>query len=314
VFHDALVSFAERRNIFMKKLAPIFFIAIITLTIPFLFHLILWKDNQISEQNLLSFYGTFLSFIGSLSLGYFIYSQDKKRIREHAKMEIFGLYLYLMKLQTTFFNIDNANELQVSLPKYNKTWYNSYYVLTPWLSLHDQVRVLNELEYLFEKIDEINELIGNALFNDAFYIYSKYKIYNLYCAKLTLDEIILLFENFLELHSISLYTKQTYNDKYEYKKSKVIAERMYKPVITWVYYYLKANKLKNCSLDSIKVNLIEWMLKQNEVNDIKNDICSRRICHSAIYRIMSHISSNSNNEPIKCKGFRFFVNSSFKKL
>lgn len=44
---------------------------------------------------------------------------------------------------------------------------------------------------------------------------------------------------------------------------------MYKPVITWVYYYLKANKLKNCSLDSIKVNLIEWMLKQNELNDIK---------------------------------------------
>ena len=38
----------------MKKLAPIFFIAIITLTIPFLFHLILWKDNQISEQNILS--------------------------------------------------------------------------------------------------------------------------------------------------------------------------------------------------------------------------------------------------------------------
>jgi len=101
-------------------------------------------------------------------------------------------------------------------------------------------------------------------------------------------------------------------DKYEYKKSKVIAERMYKPVITWVYYYLKANKLKNCSLDSIKVNLIEWMLKQNEVNDIKNDICSRRICNRAIYKIMSHISSNSNNEPIKCKGFRFFVNSSCK--
>ena len=106
------------------------------------------------------------------------------------------------------FHFWNTNELQVSLPKYNKTWYNSYYVLTPWLSLHDQVRVLNELEYLFEKIDEINELIENALFNDAFYIYSKYKIYNLYCAKLTLDEIILMFENFLELHSISLYTKQ----------------------------------------------------------------------------------------------------------
>ena len=70
-------------------------------------------------------------------------------------MEIFGLYLYLMKLQSTFFYIDNAKELQVSLPKYNKTWYNSYYVLTPWLSIHDQVRILNELEYLFEKIDEI---------------------------------------------------------------------------------------------------------------------------------------------------------------
>ena len=53
------------------------------------------------------------------------------------------------------FHFWNTNELQVSLPKYNKTWYNSYYVLTPWLSLHDQVRVLNELEYLFEKIDEI---------------------------------------------------------------------------------------------------------------------------------------------------------------
>lgn len=31
-------------------------------------------------------------------------------------MEIFGLYLYLMKLQSTFFYIDNAKELQVSLP------------------------------------------------------------------------------------------------------------------------------------------------------------------------------------------------------
>lgn len=76
------------------------------------------------------------------------------------------------------------------------------------------------IRILIWKIDEINELIENALFNDAFYIYSKYKIYNLYCAKFTLDEIILLFENFLELHSISLYIKQTYNDKYEYKKVK----------------------------------------------------------------------------------------------
>lgn len=52
------------------------------------------------------------------------------------------------------------------------------------------------IRILIWKIDEINELIENALFNDAFYIYSKYKIYNLYCAKLTLDEIILMFENF----------------------------------------------------------------------------------------------------------------------
>ena len=53
-----------------------------TAIIPFLGHKILFfEESTLKEADILSFYGTYLTFVGALSLGYFLY---KREIINHA--------------------------------------------------------------------------------------------------------------------------------------------------------------------------------------------------------------------------------------
>lgn len=255
---------------------------IITLAIPVVIHKFYFQKNEIREQLVITFYGSYISFLGTTTLGYIVYLTDKVR-RNETK------YSSCMKLKIMFDNISRdiqclKKNINIKRIEYDENWITNFVDFSYLYKNSYYTDLLKEkLIYFLNVIYIMNNLIENQQTQKAIDVYTKF---------IKEEEYDAYAYNYLDLERI---IKRTSNGKidekeifpwFENRKTKkmihVYAEQYGVFIENWIYNYLLKNHKQNIKLEVINSDLVNWLL----LNDtIKKDIISpfdKRILTKAI--------------------------------
>lgn len=231
-----------------------------TVLLPTLGHKVLFfNDSTLTEADILSFYGTYLTFIGALSLGYVLYKKETKKICGEGGIEAAYLEKGMEEILKKFAHIDYYIENGIVIPTIPQwdMYYNS-------VAKHIECQKLGlyiELAHFFDTVSKINYAIEAGAKEEASKIYEDFLQYEYYnCgaynyveAKSTLKAI----------SNGKLWLKDWIDD--ESDKICEFQEKYYEVIEQWIFNYMMTHGVGICELTSIERELVDDLLKILEI-------------------------------------------------
>lgn len=168
----------------IKKYWPVFIVPFLALIIVIIVvNVYAEGDVLLQQSDILTFSGSYLSFLGTFCLGYFIYIQDRSKVIEEKrtkirmlislieKTNIELLYLYhLLKEDKSIQNGDNCDDIE-PIP-YNPDWilyYNEYEIVKG-----ANIDLKRTIESFFNNVVNVNNAIKKGKIERAVEINKKY--------------------------------------------------------------------------------------------------------------------------------------------
>lgn len=254
------------------------FIIVVSCILPFN----LMKNYNFNEEDLLSFYGSFLTFIGTFTLGYVTYIRDDKQRRGEAHDKSRILQWILRNTQNYFF-IQYTEHTKI---EYDKKWHEYYYEFEYYIGYHDSELELFLVLY-FKTLDEIAECISRKQIKEAEIIAKdyiekqKYEVgkYNLSDA----TDVILL-----DLLGNAHRQKPWFKRRKVRKKINKYKKDFYSIIENWVYMYILKSNSNTVKMQDYILELYNWLLGSKmfkELNPLSYE--QRIVCRMAYETVLS---------------------------
>lgn len=286
--------FIVREYIWRKANGFIIFllIMVISLIIP---SLILYYDKEgkgIGTNDLLEFYGSYLSFIGTFGLGYFIYKKDEKIRYDKRISKCKLLCSTLDHIQWQMLRLSRG--VQNDQIKYDYSWKEYFFEYELLIKRHEQDVEL-VLQKLFGTVDDINIAIAEGDYLKAKKMHHNYLEQEKYSlAKYN------TFEVHMNIRQDTYYSGFKMIDKTPWELRKGVedtikkgSEKYFYIVENWLYNYLIKNKLKSIEYNEIEKELVEWLLTNEEIKKLETPTMGRRIIVKIIFTINCNLGKQS---------------------
>ena len=275
----------------LEDYAVLILIIELTAIIPFLGHKVLFFEESIlKEADILSFYGTYLTFVGALSLGYFLYKREinkscGKGLREASFLEE-GIDEISKKLMNVDYYVKNGIELPV-LPQW-EMYYNSLAHHIP-IGYHG-AELYTELAHFFENVSKLNSVITNKSAKEASKIYEEFLQYEYYnCGAYNYVEA----QCALNAISNGNFSLKTWIDD-ELDTICEFEKKYYEIVELWIYDYMIKHKLDECKLITFEKELIGTLLTICEINKWIPCECEKRRIVYVVEQISCNMATKSS--------------------
>ncbi len=253
----------------VKKYLPMIVIPIIALFSIIVVLNIYTKGNvSLTDSDIFSFSGNFLTFVGAFCLGYFIYIQDKTRIIEDKRTKVRLLITLMENANTELMNlrhlVRNKNFIQIpenriELISYNSDWILYYY---EYEALSGENRELKDtLNSFFNNVISVNSALKNGQIEMANKINENYIENTLYSINKynEFEAIICLNDACNDYHF--------YNTKSWIERTETIdlinelCKKYYFIIENYVYGWLHKHNVKETTEeDDLDREIVDWLL------------------------------------------------------
>lgn len=246
----------------IEEYAGLLLIIEFTIIIPFLGHKVLFFDEStLKESDILSFYGTYLTFVGALSLGYFLYKREVRKSCGKGLKEAAFLEEGIDEISKKLMNIDYYVKNGIVLPMIPQ-WEMYYNILVQHIPIGvHSAELYMELVHFFENISKINSMITIKSVEEVSKIYEEFLQYEYYnCGAYNYVEA----KCALNAISNGNFGLKTWIDD-ERDTIREFKEKYYEIVELWIYDYMIKHKLDECKLISFEKELVDEFLKILEI-------------------------------------------------
>ena len=276
---------------YLKNWGPIISIIAITLAIPIWVHYKFFSDKTFTQETLLAAYTEYLSFLGALGLGYYLYKREEFKnfevLKKKARLIYESLQYITINLNSIDFFIEHGNVFPIA-----ENW-KSDYLDIKHLVKYEESSLEHELQYFFNRIESINKAIVAGDKARAKILYSNLIQKEQYSSTqynyMNAAEVMLFI-------SLDIPQQKTWKEN-EIKQIRKHASDFFEVVNLWIYNYLIKNQLTSCDLELIKYELVDWLLQNPELKAwVKHPYDNRKISAmvSEIALSMNKKSENLN--------------------
>lgn len=275
----------------LEEYAVLVLIIELTAIIPFLGHKVLFfHESTLKEPDILSFYGTYLTFVGALSLGYFLYKRDINKSCGKGLREAAFLEEGIDEISKKLMNIDYYVKNGIALPAIPQ-WEMYYNSLAQHIPIgYRGAELYTELAHFFENVTKLNSVITNKSVKEASKIYEEFLQYEYYnCGAYNYVEA----KCALNAISNGNFSLKTWIDD-EWDTICEFEEKYYKIVELWIYDYMIKHKLDKCELISFEKELIDTLLAIWEINKWIPCECEKRRIVYVVEMISCNIETKSS--------------------
>lgn len=276
----------------MKNYFPLIAISVSALII--VYSLIkVFPNGDITKSDLLSFCGSYLTFIGTLGLGYFIYVQDCRKLKEekqrrvsllHELISTAELELYrLSKLlsDSEYIKQDNNRKRIEQIP-FNANWIIYYQDYESLMGSNYDLKTT--LSSFFSMIGKVNISIDNNQMETALSIYRRYYENEDYSTSKynMLEATVCLQEACSDLHILNT---KSWIEREETKKVIIdLCEKYFYIIENFIYICLLRNNGKDSSRDEdLQRKTVDWLLENSpEIKEIIKYPSDKRIISKVV--------------------------------
>lgn len=289
----------------IKKYWPIFIVPLLALIIVIIVvNVYAEGDVLLQHSDILTFSGSYLSFLGTFCLGYFIYIQDRSKVIEEKrtkirmlislieKTNIELLYLYhLLKDDKIIQNEDKCDDVE-PIP-YNPDWilyYNEYEILKG-----ANIDLKRTMESFFNNVINVNNAIkkgeleraveiNKKYLDDECYMTGKYNEWEMVTClqEACSDACIIDSRSWIEKKE----TVDLIND---------LCRKYYFIIENYVYVWLIRHDIKATVLaDDVEREIVDWLLSNSsEINEIIKYPTDKRIISKVVFDCSLKFNSKS---------------------
>ena len=273
----------------LKDWKAIFWVIVITLAIPVIIHFSFFSSETFTQENLLSTYTEYLSFIGAFALGYFLYKREEIKNFEVLKKKARLIYESMQYIQLNLNNMDSFFERGEIYP-IDDNWRSDYLDIRH-LVKYDEPALGDELRYFFGAIESINKAIETGDKMRAQKVYSNFyqKETHAFSSFNHIDAGTVLLSIALDLPQ-QIPWKEKEKDQLE-----KYAFDFFPIVNNWIHNYLIRNQLSTCDFSLIEKELVEWLLKHPELTAWVKSPYERRKITAVVFKIALSMKEKSPN-------------------
>ena len=270
-----------------KKYWPIIVVPVLALMIVICF-VNNYPGGQIQRNDILSFAGDYLSFLGTFCLGYFIFLQDEARRIDDRRSKVKLLLETIESAETDLLRLGNIvtssnRKALLTTITYDENWREYYHEYEALKGSNFELR--KTLEHYFTKIEQIN----NALLQEEYefahelhrsYIKSQcYSIskYNLLEAQICLQDACTDF---------NLINSKSWIEKKEtIKLIEELCGKYYHIIENYVYVWLLRNDSATTSEKAdLNKEITDWLINNSpEINKIAKFPSDKRIINRVVH-------------------------------
>lgn len=272
-----------------KNWKVIFWVIVITMAIPVIIHYGFFEEDTFTQENLLSAYTEYLSFVGAFALGYFLYKREEIKNFEVLKKKARLIYESMQYIQLNLKNLDAFVERGETYP-IDGNWRSDYLDVKP-LVKYEESALGDELRYFFSTIESINKAIVAGDKSRAQKIHSNFiqKETHAFSPYNHIEAGTVILNIALDLPQ-----QKTWKEKEKDQIEKYAAD-FFDVVNWWINNYLIRNHLSMCDLSLMECELVEWLLQHPELNAwVKNSYEKRKIS-AVIFEIALSMKEKSPN-------------------
>lgn len=270
-----------------KKYLPIIVVPIIALIIVIYF-VNSYPGEQIQRNDVLSFSGSYLSFLGTFCLGYFIFLQDEMRRIDDRRSKVKLLLETIESAETDLLRLGNIvgssnRKTLLTTITYDEDWrvyYHEYEALKG-----GNVELRKTLEYYFMKIEQINNALRLEKYEIAHKLHRSYiksqcysiSKYNLLEAQICLKDAC---TDFNIINSKSWIERQE-----TIKLIEELCGKYYYIIENYIYVWLlRKDSEKNTEKDDLDIEITDWLINNSpEINKIAKFQGDKRIINRVVH-------------------------------
>lgn len=270
-----------------KKYWPIIVVPVLALMIVVCF-VNNYSGEQIQRNDILSFAGDYLSFLGTFCLGYFIFLQDEARRIDNRRSKVKLLLEMIESAETDLLRLGNIvtssnRKALLTTITYDGNWrvyYQEYEALKG-----SNVDLKKTLDYYFIKIEQINNALRQGEYEFAYELHRSYvknecysiSKYNLLEAQLCLQDACTDFN--------LLNSKSWIERKETIKLIEELCGKYYYIIENYIYVWLlrkdSATTSEKADLDK---EITDWLISNSpEIKEIAKFPSDKRIINRVVH-------------------------------
>lgn len=284
--HDILPILAfEVKRLWRKNRYIFCYFILIILSAVYPICILSSNDNDINNGDTLSFYGAFITFLGTFSLGYFTYIRDINYQNEIKVQNIKSLLDMLCKSDDDLANVSDEKIV------YDQNWQTYFYSFESYTGINDYSLkdVIKKHVQLIDKVNSISNVEKKKKIIHNYFLKDKYstRSYNYVDLKK-------LLVDYSHNHGFYLFSHKPWNKNNKIDKMITdYAGKYYDVIENWIYSYMLKNHLTQTKYANLELELLDWISKGVTIdNSVDVDIKDRFIAEFT-YRATTLLNKNS---------------------
>lgn len=276
----------------LKTIIIFVLIAIISFIIPILVHFIFFSSNKINEVDILNFYGSYITFLGTFGLGYVVYQRDKF-ITIGEKIKKAKLLHSCLNSVINQMDIVGSNPEIIKKIEYDPHWREYYYEISALGSINELYLSI-KLEAIFRNVDLINYDLEQGRKYDAQKRYENF---------IKQEQYWPTKFNYIEVRSIlykMAYIWETFkidipwDDKEKIRQDIEKYGELFFPLIeTWVWNYLLKHNIDYVEWNAINFDLVDWLMTNKELSELVITSYDKRIISAIVFNAALKLDKES---------------------
>lgn len=272
----------------LKDIAFLIVVIVPTVVVPIAVHFIFYPTNTIDESSWLTSYSDYLTFIGALGLGYFLYKRDEKRrevkIRKKARL----LYELMFETSRKFSSLETLAKQGIKLP-FSTSWREDYLDICHLIK-NEKHSLRFELEFFFNTVNLINSAIEAKDEKRVMQIYENFVKKEQYSRSdyNYTDAVGTLLSASIELPQSKTWKQQNEDKIREY------TEEYFDVVNLWVGNYMLKHEMTTCESEVVKYELVDWLITNPELKNWVRSSYEKRKISEVVSRISLDMNKKSD--------------------
>lgn len=251
-------------------------------------------ETKLTKSELISFYGSFLAFVGAFCLGYFIYKRNEKNRFDE---KIAKCKLLLNVLETTDQEMLRVSRyhFKPAFINYDPNWINYYYEYEALVKRAD-IDLKHTLSLHFNTVDKMNVAMAAKDYELAGRIFEDYvwrenysvKRYNSLEAKMCLISASHMYEYGYRK------ARMSWLDDPKVKKTVAEYSKAYYPIVeTYIWNIMMKKNIRFMDNPDLDIEITDWLLKNDEFKKIAKFPDDKRIVCKIVHECFLMIERKS---------------------
>lgn len=243
------------------------------------------NEHDINNGDTLSFYGAFITFLGTFSLGYFTYMRD---IHYQNEIKIQNIKSLLDMLCKSDDDLENVSHEKIV---YDQNWQTYFYSFESYTGIDDYSLkdVMKEHIQLIDKVNSISNVEDKKKIIHKYFLWDRYstRAYNY-------ADLKKLLIDYSHNHGFYLFSHKPWNK--DNKIDKMIndyANKYYDVIENWLYSYMLKNHITQTKYVNLELELLDWISKGVTIDNCVDADIKDRFIAEFTYRATALLNKNS---------------------